>query len=1184
MADINNGYLKKLEKYSFTRSERLKNMITNSLDNNALIGMLKYKVAHAWDKSKEKRIEVIGKSVEGLASNPKFADIKNARFLNPDFLMNLTDSQLGNIATYLSKCHSLSKTYESKFINRTTPLSPHEVGTKKNYESAINCYKQTIMGLEKNITSLETLKVYGMGELEQNMEDAGLGERETRDLDVIRALEFTGTTLKKQLNPTTNKEEWVVDEEQTKLNQNGLPLDTNTLNLQFFKLDKNQVNQFCENYLNVPYERRGGIITPEGIFRLYLEESKPQMKGFSRSERQDINQSFEEASKIYSTNSPEWQRFCASSDQVARLDATKSALIDLFKGEIEPGKTQVVPKSVQQEIESNNLVNERASNKVIDIAESYIEASDNEINDPEKFAGLEDLSHKYEVQLEQLTNLLKNPNLSSEERLDATKKLEAVEKAATTYSKLKDFVSEVSKEIVSDVKIQNPTISKKETRDILLQAIKNMGDLSFAEIQESTDGESYVVLDTNNPNYQKLPKNIQEVLESTAQLMYTPSNVAGVDAKEMKEDTKLTNEEVLRAVCTDIHNSSGSNPFGDAFERKEILNRTESLLSSDNEFSRSVNNFRKNNPQATMADLVNELKKSMPNMDNALFTEESLRIANSNDPNDLNLKRSINNNADMYYVLMDRVHSELDKMIESGQITKDDINSDILSDVYNRVAPTVNPNSPTHIPATESERNIAKGKYEKLYHDMSTAHALSEMNNDPSFDNMKLKKDFVQKYGENIQKIDEANNQSTMSAGDNQPSRTKEVVRKFSEKYPRRNDVSLMKKFKPYCGKTTEKTLESIMKMIEGIKIKDIEIIPIDQFDAESAQKENNNPQQEPTNEANGSNVDGASAESNTTNTTNTPNGTQSQADNSAGSTTNAEQNTTNETQAEPSAESKEDRYSKAAKQLGISDGEFATYVLLNENIKRVLYDKGELKNNKDNYLNQEEQIQLDKLHGVFQFITSESTNEVVKGIKQDIIKKINEKSVSKEQKDESQWLMDMDIAFDELQDTYGSLPPQDATIMANLTEMMKMDNSKLERLISGGQIRGCVKEMANMDNLKLGGMLMPTTDRTNPVDNRIGNLLDKQTIMDIRAAYTTSDFRSFFAKYTSLNGEITNNIFCTMSSKMQQEYEKAQAEEQSKNEQNQENFTSEEKERMLQAKISRLAEQADFEDGMGGM
>ena len=1182
MADINNSYLKKLEKYSFTRSERLKNMMTNSLDNNALIGMLKYKVAHAWDKSKEKRIEVIGKSVEGLASNPQFADIKNARFLNPDFLMRLTDSQLGNIATYLSKCHSLSKTYESKFINRTTPISPHEVGTKKNYESAINCYKQTIMGLEKNITSLETLKVYGMGELEQNMEDAGLGERETRDLDVIRALEFTGTTLKKQLNPTTNKEEWVVDEEQTKLNQNGLPLDTNTLNLQFFKLDKNQVNQFCENYLNVPYENRGGVITPEGIFRLYLEESKPQMKGFSRSERHDINESFEEASKIYSTNSPEWQRFCASSDQVAKLDATKSALIDLFKGEIEPGKTQIVPKKVQQEIESNNLVNEKASNKVIDIAESYIEASDNEINDPEKFAGLEDLSHKYEVQLEQLTNLLQNPNLSSEERLDATKKMEAVEKAAITYSKLKDFVSEVSKELVSDVKIQNPTISKKETRDKLLDAIRNMGDMSFVDIQESTDGESYVVIDKNNSNYQKLPKNIQEVLESTVQLMYTPSNAAGVDAKEMKEDTKLTNEEVLRAVCTDIHNSSGSNPFGDAFERKEILDRTESLLSSDNEFSRSVNSFRKNNPQATMADLVKELKKSMPNMDNALFTEESLKIANSNNPNDLNLKRSINNNADMYYVLMDRVHSELDKMIESGQITKDDINSDILSDVYNRVAPTVNPTSPTHIPATESERNIAKGKYEKLYHDMSTQHALSEMNNDPSFDNMKLKKDFVQKYGENIQKIDEANNQNSINAGDNQPSRTKEVVRKFSEKYPRRNDVSLMKKFKPYCGKTTEKTLESIMKMIEGIKIKDIEIIPIDQFVAESAQKENNNPQTESSNEA-GLNVNDTSAENNSTNNTNSAqNDTQIQTEKSASATTtNAEQSTKNETQAESSAESKDDRYLKAAKELGISDGEFATYLLLDENIKRLLYDKGDLKNNKDNYLNQEEQVQLDKLHGVFQFITSESTNEVVKGIKQDIIKKINEKSVSKEQKDESQWLMDMDIAFNELQDTYGSLPVKDAKIMADLTEMMKMNNSKLEKLISGDQIRGCVKEMANMDNLKLGGMLMSTTDRTNPVDNRIGNLLDKQTLKDISAAYTTSDFRSFFAKYTSLNGEITNNIFCTMSSKMQQEYEKAQAEEQGKNEQNQENLTSEEKERRL-AEILKLAEQTDFEDGMG--
>lgn len=792
--------------------------------------------------------KAIKNSAQKLSSYAEFndtiADLQTNGFLKDDFLDRCHGKELKRIYKVLSKINLFMSRYAKKAQSLS---SPNADSVKQKYLQAIKCYKDVLKFGNEGLLDLEKLENFDTDAFAKDIDktykdflgkeqSSNLNRASMRDLEVVRALEYTGIYLKREI--VDGKTIWTVDMEKTKSssNTNGIAyLDENN-NEQHFRLSfegsDSQIQSFLNEYLNKDEkDRNGAVITPEGIFKLYVEESTSSIKtfmghvfGFGR-DNKDIQKAIEETRKRYSVNNPEWQAFSKSSERIAVADASKLALVDLFIGRLS-SRQEIVPEEVQNIIQNNDLVNDKWVNKFLNIGDRFNDLSDSQIS--EAYDPANDIVSKYITARNDVEARLRDSHLKDEERVNLENSLKEIEKSIATLNLVREFELKFVEKTLEGQNLQGEAL-----RNQYVEIINNLSECDFLNVKENEPGQYELFV---NEDIKTLPENIQSLCNAIVKEVNATSVKLTEDPENESADKELTDDKLLQLILENVTDDSNNHTIGDSLEAYEILKRTEFLTSDgkDNEILDLFKKYRElkeKNPDAigTLEEFItNEGEKFGfgKNVDNALFTGETLSIvealSRSKDPeyrksadyqNALQKRNKIVNNANMYYVLLDRIGKNL--KAKNLNLTDENL-ADHINAAFKETTNGKGIKGLNDFNTTPEEIMQARAKYEGRFHRNSLANAFNEALEDPHFESSRLNQDLMGKmkqvFGEDFDK--------DKIEPDEKSNLDEEIKKiKFSDKYPKKDETALLKKFKPYCAKSTSKIIENLQKMILGIDI-----------------------------------------------------------------------------------------------------------------------------------------------------------------------------------------------------------------------------------------------------------------------------------------------------------------------------------------------------------------------------
>ena len=792
--------------------------------------------------------KAIKNSAQKLSSYAEFndtiADLQTNGFLKDDFLDRCRGKELKRIYKVLSKMNLFMRMYAKKAQSLS---SPNADSVKQKYLQAIKCYKDVLKFGNEGLLDLEKLENFDTDAFAKDIDktykdflgkeqSSNLNRASMRDLEVVRALEYTGIYLKREI--VDGKTIWAVDMEKTKSssNTNGIAyLDENN-NEQHFRLSfegsDSQIQSFLNEYLNKDEkDRNGAVITPEGIFKLYVEESTSSIKtfmghvfGFGR-DNKEIEKAIEETRKRYSVNNPEWQAFSKSSERIAVADASKLALVDLFIGRLS-SRQEIVPEEVQTIIQNNDLVNDKWVNKFLNIGDRFNDLSDSQIS--EAYDPANDIVSKYITARNDVEARLRDSHLKDEERVNLENSLKEIEKSIATLNLVREFELKFVEKTLEGQNLEGEAL-----RNQYVEIIKNLSECDFLNVKENEPGQYELFV---NEDIKTLPENIQSLCNTIVKEVNATSVKLTEDPENESADKELTDDKLLQLILENVTDDSNNHTIGDSIEAYEILKRAEFLTSDgkDNEILDLFKKYRElkeKNPDAigTLEEFITNDGDKFgfgKNVDNALFTGETLSIvealSRSKDPeyrksadyqNALQKRNKIVNNANMYYVLVDRIGKNLKakNLNLTDENLADHINAAFIETTNGKGIKGLN-----DFNTTPEEIMQARAKYEGRFHRNSLANAFNEALEDPNFESSRLNQDLMGKmkqvFGEDFDK--------DKIEPDEKSNLDEEIKKiKFSDKYPKKDETALLKKFKPYCAKSTSKIIENLQKMILGIDI-----------------------------------------------------------------------------------------------------------------------------------------------------------------------------------------------------------------------------------------------------------------------------------------------------------------------------------------------------------------------------
>ena len=790
--------------------------------------------------------KAIKKSAQNLSTYAEFngtiSDLQSNGFLKDDFLDRCRGKELKRIYKVLSKMNLFMRSYAKKVQALS---SPNAKSVKEKYLKAIECYKDVLKFGNEGLLDLEKLETFDTDAFAKDIEktykdflgneqSSNLNRTSMRDLEVVRALEYTGIYLKREI--VDGKSVWAVDMDKTRSSTNGISyLDDNNIEQHFrlsFEGSDSQIQSFLNEYLNKDEkDRNGAVITPEGIFKLYVEESTSSLKtfmghvfGFGR-DNKEIEKAIEETRKRYSVENPEWQAFSKSSERIAVADASKLALVDLFRGRLS-SRQDIVPEEVQDVIQNNDLVNDKWVNKFLEIGDRFNDLSDSQISDA--YSPANDIVQKYITAKEDIQARLEDKNLTNEERLGFQNSLETIEKSIATIDLVRKFELQFVEKSLAQ---EGQNLQGEDLRNKYVEIINNLSECDFLNVQQNPQGFYEIHV---NDKVKELPDNVKSLCEEIVEEVNASSVKSSEEPEKESTEKELTDDKLLQLILEHATVDSNNHAIGDSLESYEILKRTEFLTSEgkDNEILDLFKKYRElkdKNPDAigTLEEFIRDFGDQLgfdKNVDNALYTGETLSVvealSRSNDPeyrksddyqNALKKRNTIVNNANMYYALVDRIAKNLKSKrpdVTAENLTPEEIKGEYDKVLQERAKGTFNP--------TPEEIAQAKAKYEDKFSKLSLANAFDEVLKDPDFKNSRLNQDLMGQmkkvFGEDFDKDKKESKEEN-----NLDEEIKKI--KFSDKYPKKDETALLKKFKPYCAKSTGKIIDNLLKMIQGIEI-----------------------------------------------------------------------------------------------------------------------------------------------------------------------------------------------------------------------------------------------------------------------------------------------------------------------------------------------------------------------------
>ncbi len=696
-----------------------------------------------------------------------------------------------------------------------------------SYKKKLECYRDTFKAYNQGLTKLETFKTF-----DEKAFNAQVSKNEKmfstdyqRDLEVVRALEFVGYECGKNSDGT-----WYAKE--NKDSTNGIYYNDEkgqSCNV----LSQDDVNSFLKNYLNLPFDKRDGhIITADGIFKLYMEEAKEKcnihktvfgnvkINGVKSSLNNETLSAYE---KRYATSGADWQSFLAESSNFISNDAVKMAYAELYAENLNGDTSLLADNALQQlsdEIEENFQDQEKKAKYLRDIITHADNLNINMDNSPEF-----DLLHirkTYNDRVKSLVAQSEVANLGDEKQAELEEKILTAKQSCYKLDSIKTFAKKAVRELDRD-SYDSMDNYKKDMSSIL----NLISEPDFITFDESIG----ITYDKN-----KVPDEFKAQFEQAFEKMNGFSRTHSFSRDEELEIEELNNLIMEYANVPGMDDS----PLGNAMKEELLYETTEGLVKTgnDNELTLLIDKYRQaytNNPMdpncVNFSTFVSAISTSESNFANnegePLFTldaltnveqltRESAEKKYSVDPkqvqNAKDKREEIRNNADRAYEMFARIKRNLQNKFPD--LSRNEITPGEIQKAYSDIAKQMQyekDNGLKYQPTPEELQDI-----EGMKDQQSGAYAknIDEYIKSGKADGFgdKLKNDVVNLVDPILKKED------AKSKDDVSKAETKQKI-KFSKKYPRDKTAELLKKFKPYCAKSTGKIIEKLLKMIESCDI-----------------------------------------------------------------------------------------------------------------------------------------------------------------------------------------------------------------------------------------------------------------------------------------------------------------------------------------------------------------------------
>lgn len=1099
------------------------------------------------DKIKTK----INGCVDELKKSPEFqsqlTELQTNGFLKKENLDILGKKELTQIIKVMSKMSVLVRDYNNKNAKNSTLNSPIASVYKQKYLEAFDIYRQALNGVSKGFSSLDKAMNFDIDAFakdidgkftykdsntqETKTQESNLNASHIRDLEVVRALEFVGTNLTRTIDDKGNLI-WKVDEKTTQNNKNGLEfLDENNKS-QNFKLDTVLINSFLDKYLNQPVSARSNaIITADGIFKLYLEEANKDVKtffgkayGLGKDGNKMMNDAIQKAEEKYNSKGAEWNAYLKSSDRIASVEGTKLALMDLYMGRGLENEEELISDELQGEIATNNFVNAKFLNKLITSAEGFSGQIDSQ---KQNYADADNYLSKYTDTIKVLQGQLESQNLSAEKKSELQAQLDSV---TLTYEKINAI-----REFASKVALQLSFTNKEDWT----KAMNMLSETDVLKVCEGKDGYEISI----NENVSMLDSDMLDICKDVAFAMNNSS------------------EQDIFCELFDKATENEANNLGNGIKEWAVYDFTDNFLnnsSPDNQFVMLIDKYRQARSNApnepNNASLKTFLENTLSNEDKQAFspfcTIDSLSNyemrTRSNTPeyqasdeyqNAMNEFKNKSDNANKFISMLVRTRSNMANLMPT--LDPNAITADNYKNAYSRTIAEMN--SPD-FQLSDEEKQIAKlyrDYIQKAYtknalegymadnniHDKSTIS--KDMLNlcSKMFTNKELEKNIEDIRSENsLEENDNDKHKKEMSEAE-----TKKLIQKmkFSEKYPKDKTAKLLKKFKPYCEKSTGKIIEKMMEMIEKCDIvitKKVEpshgpVPPVkavtDDDKVQDEGTDNTDNGENKTQDEESQKQDNTQDEQKSQDDSQNTQDEQAQTDREVEESKESNEKTSETKESNEKAEETQTNNGQFKDNfVGLPEGEYATFKILSLGLNAVLNASSFAKNR--DWLSEEEKGKISALSKVMDYITKPSQYE----------------SGSEEYKKDIELKK---FLADEL-DLKAKLPSDESKYNAGTEsevgkfyrEEFAVDN--VETVASDELIKNiyCVmKECRNVEDI--GQLMCITTDLPETFDResmkkfQIGNKLSHEDIEAIASCKNDAELWSYIRKNNDLYQEIWN-------------------------------------------------------------
>lgn len=851
--------LKKLVKYSKHTYDRVDTFYLG--EKEATLGQkirkdTKYDRLSTWSNNKVELLAKVGGAISSFLDRTKdmaqFSGLKDVEFLKEDSYKNYSPKELKKVLNFLSRATAIVKRYESQAYKLSSPAmaTVHE-----EYLKAFEAITKSLKSMDKSILGANEAHSFGLDAYAKliSQDDLQINQKSERqmDLEVVRALKFCGTTL--EFDESTDQ--WVISSQE---NNNGLEYYDQNGQVQPFKIPNEQIQSFLDNYLNVHGEDRNGtVITAQGIFELYKQLAKPKLSLADRfryrKEMSDINASIEKADLIYNMDSSEWKAFELTENSKVRTDATKLALASLFRDRLSEQAQDIIENALGDEFGSNRYLKGLTLKRLEDLTEVAYAHNLESATQFEGYSEITDVLREYDQQLDRFRDMgvsTLNPEQSRLYRELLRAKAEV------------QLVSSFQKTAIEKILESTPDLSREDVAKNIGTLLKNFGNCEFLNVKMNPTtgvyqlelGENHIVEGAYTkfiyPALEEFFKNgtFAEVvnLVNAEYLGMTPSKGKRQSQTEeiLKSASELEDYDILNILAQDENNQD----IIEAIEKYNIYRRFERIYTSseDNVYKRLEKKLRDRFPDKSMAQIVrlyngvvdHDLQINLSDDERRSLQDIKGLISGAiSDPNfDIDIFVDACDgfkNRDGYKANHDRaldyamaVNDGVNKSLTDGNVDIKTISDEELFNLVNKVGRNTNKSNNVYTNKTKTETEASR--HTNLQKQLEADSRYNALKNMDEKNLTPEQRQFIENYErEKVSGISgqEKNGEPTAQENDGDEEQKddakKYTWRKYGQKNAAFDTAGWIKKFKPYCGKTTEKIIDGWLKMIENTMIRE---------------------------------------------------------------------------------------------------------------------------------------------------------------------------------------------------------------------------------------------------------------------------------------------------------------------------------------------------------------------------